>query len=167
VFVQGASASLVTPDVAVDGLVADLEQAVASQPAGDLLRAPVLSQQGLDSSPLRGGKAAIPPGLLSPAVGVPVSELRTVPPIVPGGVASHLPADGASVTTQDAGYGRASKSLASEQSYGVTFFIGDLAIPHHDLLVLGRGKKVKGIPGHRQKHGVLHLVYEFARSNNA
>jgi hypothetical protein len=151
--------SFVGPDVAIDGLVTDLEQAVAAQPTGDLLRAPLLSQQGLDLDPLGGAKAAISPRLLSPTVGVPVGQLRTVAPIVPGRVTPHLPADGASVTTQDAGDGRATNPLASEQSYGVTFFIGDLAIPHHDLLVLGMGKKAKGIPDHRQKHGTACCTY--------
>jgi hypothetical protein len=46
------------------------------------------------------------------------------------------------VAAQDECDGRGSKSVASEQSEGESFFIGDLAILHHDLLVLGRDKKI-------------------------
>jgi hypothetical protein len=130
------------PDVAVDGFVTDVELAVESEPAGDLLRAPVFAQQSPDLCPLCGSKTAVSPGLGSPAVGVPVCELWPVSAIVVGRITSYLSANGAPVATQDARDGRGSKSLSSEQPEGVTFFVGDLAILHHDLLVLGRDKKV-------------------------
>ena len=68
----------VGPDVAVDGLVADLDQSVEAQPPGDLLRAPVFAQQSLDLVPLRPAKAAISPRLRSPAVGVPDKAVTKV-----------------------------------------------------------------------------------------
>ena len=52
--------SLVVPDVSVDGLMADLEPALASQSPGDLLGAPVvLPQQALDQMPVRRRKAEV------------------------------------------------------------------------------------------------------------
>jgi len=39
--VQVAACRVVGPDVLVDGLVADVEDAITPKPAGDLLRAPL------------------------------------------------------------------------------------------------------------------------------
>ncbi len=58
--VQASPVSLVVPDVSVDGLMADLEPALASQSPGDLLGAPVvLPQQALDQMPVRRRKAEV------------------------------------------------------------------------------------------------------------
>jgi len=58
---QGGTAFGVGPDVPVDGLVADGELAPAEEPAGDLLRAEVLSDPGIDEPPVGGGEALIAP----------------------------------------------------------------------------------------------------------
>lgn len=59
VAVQRATRLLVRPDPPIARLVTDLEQPVAPEPAGDLLRAPVLADQALHPGPVRGGELGI------------------------------------------------------------------------------------------------------------
>src|SRR5438445_13462197 len=74
VLVERAAGALVGPDVAIDRLMADGELAVAPQPAGHLLRAPIFPQQHLDPSPLGGRELPVAPGVGAPAAGIPVGE---------------------------------------------------------------------------------------------
>src|SRR5205807_4309198 len=52
--IERAARAFVGPDVAVDRLVADGELAVAPQPAGHLLRTPIVPQSPLDAPPMSG-----------------------------------------------------------------------------------------------------------------
>ena len=61
VLVEGAAASLVGPDMEIDGLMADLEPVYAFQPPGDLLGAPVDLEQLLDQLPVLVGDAVVAP----------------------------------------------------------------------------------------------------------
>ncbi len=54
-----ASSATIPPDVAVDGVVADPEEALETQTAGDLLRAPIQDQATLNEAPLFGGEEGV------------------------------------------------------------------------------------------------------------
>ena len=85
VVVEEPTASTVLPDVAVDGLVADREDAGQREPAGDLLRAPVLLQAGLDNRPGRGVELAVAPRSgASPPCQV-IGSTGPIPAIAAGG----------------------------------------------------------------------------------
>jgi len=57
--VERATTPFVHPDVAVDGLVTDGEQAESAEPAADLLRTEVLAEPDLDEFPVGGAEALI------------------------------------------------------------------------------------------------------------
>ncbi len=103
---QGAALLLVRPDVAVDGFVADREQAEARTPADHLLGTPIFPQQGFDERPVRGAELAVAPR--NPTAPVRVA-LRLEGPVGPTidapDVPAYLPADGAAMPTHFAGDG--------------------------------------------------------------
>ena len=78
VLVDGATASFVSPDVTINGLVADLEDSVATEPSSDLLGAPVVLEQFLDEIPVSGGEAEVPPRVRPPGARVAVRLQRPV-----------------------------------------------------------------------------------------
>src|SRR5579859_1607852 len=141
VAVKLAPGRLIGPDVAIDGLVADRELAVAPQPAGDLLGTPVLAHQHLDPGPVRGREAAIAPGARAAAPRVPVGELGPVRTIAGSPVTPELTADRAPVAVEQAGDRGGAEAVSPQQAEGVPFGGGDLAIHHGRLLSLGRELK--------------------------
>ena len=139
--VQPAALALVGPDVAIDGLVADPELALAAQPAGHLLGTPILSQQLLDPCPLRGAEPLVPAGTRATAPGVPVRQLGPVAAVAGGLVAPHLPGNGTAMAPEDPGDRRRREAPLAEQAHAVSFRIGDLAVSHGRLRSLGREQK--------------------------
>ncbi len=140
--VERAAAAFVSPDVAVDRLVADREVPPAPQPAGDLLRTPVLAEERLHLRPRRGREPAVAPGARAPAPGIPVGELGAVGPVAVRSVAAHLAPDRAAVPAQQPGDRCGRRSPLAQQPQGISFGEGDLVIRHRWLPSLGGESKL-------------------------
>ena len=61
VLVVGPAASLATPEVAVDRLVADAESALEGETAGNLLGAPLITEEIQDQASVLGRDASVAP----------------------------------------------------------------------------------------------------------
>jgi hypothetical protein len=136
--IQRPPGRLLGPDVAVDRLVADRQDAIAAQPPGHLFRAPVLPHQLLHPHPVgpRDPPIASGPGASPPRV--PVRQLRAIAAVVGGAVPAQLAANGTPMTAQDPGDCRRHEPLPPKHTEGVPFSGGDLAVGHGRLPSLGR-----------------------------
>ena len=119
VVVEGAAPSSIVPDEAIDGFVTDAEQAIELEPAGDLLRTPVLLEAGDDESPgvpaeLR---VASRPRATSSSVGV--GHAGPVAPVTPG-ITPDLAADGAWVTAESPSDTALGVALFAERGQGMS-----------------------------------------------
>ena len=133
--VQGAAQAPISPDVAVDRLVADAQG--AAQPAADLLGAPPLPKQGFDTPQMRARKALITPGARATAGGALDSLAWTVAAVEAGTVALEFAADRAAVAAQLASDLGLVETLLSPGRENKPFLGGDLAIGHRRLPCLG------------------------------
>ena len=97
---EAASASLIHPDVSVDGFVTDLEPPLESQSPRDLLGAPVVHQQQLDLVPVLRREASISPRSRASSPGPTVCLLRPVGSIGAAAVAPNLPINRAPMPSQ-------------------------------------------------------------------
>src|SRR6266699_7265859 len=100
VAVQRAAATLVGPDVAVDGFVTDREQVEAAEPPRHLLGAPIFPQQLLDLRPVGRREPLVAPGAGASAACIPVGELGPIAPVAGRAVAPDLAADRAAVAAE-------------------------------------------------------------------
>src|SRR5712692_8277824 len=98
--VERAAAALLGPDVAVDRLMADREQLVATEPPRNLFGTPIFPQQLLDLRPFDRGELSIASGTRAPAPRVPIREQRAIGPIARGPIALHLPRHGAAMAPE-------------------------------------------------------------------
>jgi hypothetical protein len=139
VAVQGSSPPLVPPDVAVDGLMTDAEQAEPAEPSADLLRTEVLAEPGFDERPVVGGEALIAARAGAPPASKVVGRGRAVGPVA-APVAADLPDDRAAVAPQDSRNLRRLASLSAE--CGKLISLSGLAVrPHESLpVLLGSGR---------------------------
>jgi hypothetical protein len=67
--IEQSSRLFILPDVAIDGLVTDRELAFSAQVSGDLLRAPLLTDQIVDQGEVPGCKTLITTGARAAPVG--------------------------------------------------------------------------------------------------
>src|SRR5439155_17955475 len=121
---------LVRPDVAVDGLVADLEAALAPQPTGHLLGTPVLDEEDPDPLQVRARELPIASGVRAPAAGVPVGERGTVGAVAAGAIPPDLPEDGAPVPPEGARDRGRAQAASPQHAERISFREGDLVIRH-------------------------------------
>src|SRR5450432_4392273 len=96
---QAPALILVLPDVFVDGLVADFENAVGSQSTADLLRTEKLPQQMLDQLPVRSGNAAVPSRSRPPSVGSLLRLATSISAVETSAVATELVYDRTAMAT--------------------------------------------------------------------
>src|SRR5256885_4256961 len=89
--------SFVTPDVAVDRFMTDLEHAEQPQPAADLLGAELFSKQRGNQLPRGRAEPATASRTTAPPVRFLLGDAVAIGAVVMGGVALKLPADGAAV----------------------------------------------------------------------
>jgi len=131
VAVEGASTPFVHPDVAVDGLVTDGEQAESAKPAADLLWTEVLSQPRFDELPVARGEALIATGLgASPArfLACRVPAIATVFP----SITLEFPVDRAAMATQGVSDRRRPESLFPQGRERISLFRGELVVGPHE-----------------------------------
>jgi len=100
---QSTARALVLPDVAVDRLVTDREQPVAPQPPGDLLGAPVLADQCLDTRLVGLRELRVPARAGAASPGIPVRQLRAVRAVAVRVVAVEFANDRAPMPPHDPG----------------------------------------------------------------
>lgn len=131
VFVQPPAATFVSPDVPVDGLVADRQHAVALQPGGDLLRTPQVRKQALDQAEVVAGESPIAPRTRAMAACAAISLAGPIGAIV-AAVATNLSRDAAGVPPQHTCDLRGIAPLRSQGCEHIPLSRGDLAIRHGD-----------------------------------
>src|SRR5829696_2890264 len=83
----------VPPDMEVDGFMAHDRKFLQAPPAHDLLRTPVLPQQGLDGRKLRGAIPGVAPRAAPPPVGHLDRHRGSVGPVMRGGVTLQFTTD--------------------------------------------------------------------------
>lgn len=132
---QRAAQAPITPDVAVDRLVADAQR--AAQPAADLLGTPSLPKQGFDPSQMRARKALIASRARATAGGALDGLAGTVAAVEAGAVALELAADRAAVAAELASDLGLVETLISQGGENIPFLGGDLAVGHRRLPCLG------------------------------
>ena len=125
----------VVPDVAVDSLMADIEDPVEAQPAGDLLGTPVLAQQRSDHLQLALGEAPIAPGMRASGAGAAIGFAGTVGAIV-ALIAANLPGHGAAVVSDLVGDSGQGESLHAQSGDHIPLSGGDLAVVHRSRPLL-------------------------------
>ena len=163
--VQLASFSLVPPNVPIDGLMADLQDTIEFEAAGDLFRAPLALDVALNQHPVRRGKLLIsarngPPGCSTR------NGLAGAVSTVIAGVSPNLPPNAGSVAAQVVSNLGNGKLLFSQGGNDYPLFRGDLAIVHCDVPNLA-GKGASHYPrSPRFRAGALQLVYESKCHNN-
>ena len=91
--VESPALLLISPDVTVDRLVADREEAGAAAVTGDLLGAPLPAQQFVDGGEVRGREALVAARAGAAALGALLGGEGAVVPVRAGAVASDLAAD--------------------------------------------------------------------------
>ena len=124
-----ASPATIPPDVAIDGLVADGELADATQVAGDLLGAPLLSQQRVDPGEVAGRKSRVASGSRPSAAGALDGDAGAIPAVATR-VAAQLATDRTAVTTQLACDLADRAALFPKRRDHVSFARGDLVVRH-------------------------------------
>ncbi len=133
--VEAPAVAAIVPDVSVDGLMADVEYAVEAQPAGDLLRAPVETQQGDDHLEVLVGETPVAPGVGAPAAGAAIGLAGAVVAIVTV-IAADLPGNGAAVAAELPGDGGLRESLHAQSGDHIPLSGGDLEIAHRKIPLL-------------------------------
>ena len=136
VAIEGASAAPVSPDIPIDGLVTDVQFAHTPQGAGNLLWAPLLGEQRLDTSELIVGEPQVPSGARAPTVGAFDGHVRAIP-APPARIAPELPPNRASVPAQVTGDFPDRAAVFAQGGDHVSFGGGDLVIAHRDSPCLG------------------------------
>ena len=96
--IEIATANAVVPDVSIDGLMADGQDTVSFEPSGDLLWAPILSQERNDEAELPVGEVPPSSGLRAAGSSGLICLVRIVAP--PVDVSFELAADGRPVASQ-------------------------------------------------------------------
>src|SRR5919197_1784681 len=137
VCVEESSLALVAPDVAVDGLVADREQAFAGEVARDLLGAPLPAQQPVDEREVRGREALVAAGAGAAPVGPLLGLARAVVAVPAGAVAAELAADGRAVAAEGAGHLGLRQALHSQGGEHIPLVGGELAVRHGEYPLPG------------------------------
>jgi hypothetical protein len=134
--IEVAAVEVVIPDEAVDGFMADREDPVPAQPAGDLLGAPIQTQKGANQLQVTVGKMPVAARLAAPTSGTAVGLTGAIVTVV-AAVAPDLAADGTAVSTQAPGYIGVAESLQTHGGNHISLFGGDLVIPHGKCPLLG------------------------------
>ena len=127
--VEVAAVDAVVPDVAVDSFMADVEYAMESKPAGDLLRTPIEAYQQDDDLQMPIGEAPVSPGLGASAAGSADGFARPVGPI--GAlIAPDLARDARSVASELDSDGALGEPLQAQGGDHIPLSRGDLVISH-------------------------------------
>ena len=88
--IQTASAGFVVLDMAIDGLMADAQQALVAQVPRHLLRAPLLADQSVDLMQILQGEAQIAPRPGAPAAGTLNGFAGSIVPVEARAIALEL-----------------------------------------------------------------------------
>lgn len=129
--VEPSATFLVFPDVFVDCLVTDRQQAATFEMPGNLLRAPQVRQQAFDQAKVVRAETAVAARPRPPATRTSIGLAGTVGAIV-ALVTSDLARNGARVAPKLATDGCRAASLLSKRSQHISLTWGDLAISHDD-----------------------------------
>src|SRR5690242_5343956 len=113
--VQPAPTSFIVPDMPVDGLMTDAQQALVAQMPRYLLRAPLLAQQRVNLVQILEREALVAARARAPAIGALNSRAGTVVPVKACAVTLEFAADGAAVAPQLPGDLRLVEALRSER----------------------------------------------------
>src|SRR5712671_1891125 len=128
--VQRPAGGFVRPEVAIDRFVADRELVVCSQPASNLLGAPILPHERLHPRPVRGYEPPIAPRPRAASLRVPIGELGAVAPVPGRAVAPDLAADRAAVAPEHPGDRGGAQAASPQYAQRISFRAGDLVIHH-------------------------------------
>src|SRR6476661_1869851 len=93
--IQTTPADLIAPDVAIDGLMTDAQQAPLTQVPGHLLRAPLFADQSVHPMQILEGEAQIAPRAGAPAAGTFNRFAGSIVPVEACAVTLELTRDGA------------------------------------------------------------------------
>ena len=159
------SCAFVAPDVLVDRLMADPEQATSGKPAADLFRAEISAQQILDHAPLLCGELAVLASTPSPSIRRFLRPKGPVRAVRVRTVAAHLAVERAAITAEQPRHLglRERWRLLSQRSQRIPLFGGDLVIAHDDTFLPEDFVSVPDRPSSREL--LLHLLLEFAPPN--
>jgi hypothetical protein len=127
--------AFVTPDVLVDGFVADPKQAKASENATHLLRAQVSTKQHLDEAPMLSGEVTVTARSRSTTVRGLLRALVSIRAVRVGCVPAELTANGAAVPAEHVRDLRVRQSLFSERGERIPLLGSDLTIRHDDTFL--------------------------------
>lgn len=130
--VEVAPFSLVVPDIAVDGLVADFHQAISFETPCNLLRTPLAPNELLHECPVSLRKLLISARDRSPGPGSSNRLAGAVGTVVTG-VAADLAPDRGPAAANPFGHLRDRQALFSEGRDDYPLFRGDLEILHCDV----------------------------------
>jgi len=134
--VELAAADAVVPDVAINSFVADVEDSVQAQPAGDLLWAPVEAQQRDDHLQVPVGEAPVSPGVGASAARSADGLARSVTS-VNALIAPDFSRNRRAVAPELLGDGALGESLQAQRGDHIPLCRGDLAISHSIVPFLG------------------------------
>ncbi len=128
---------LISPDVAVDGLVADEEPTGPAEVAGDLFGAPLTAQQLVYQREVFGREAAVTARAGAAAVGALLGGESAVVAVGPSAIAADLAADRRAVAAESACDLRLVSALPSESGEHIPLLGGELAVRHDVRPLLG------------------------------
>ena len=134
--VEAATVDAVVPDVAVDGLMADVEHTMEPKPAGDLLGAPIEAQQQDDDLKMLVGELPVSPGLGAPTAGAADGLARPIGPI--GAlIALEFTANARAVASELDSDGALREPLHAQGGNHIPLSRGVLVITHCIIPLLG------------------------------
>jgi hypothetical protein len=146
--IEQTACLFISPDVAVDGLVADREESSPAEVARDLLGAPLPAQQPVDGGEVFRREVAVAAGAGAAALGALLCGEGAVVPVRAGAVAADLAADRAAVASEGAGDLGLVEPLPSEGGEHIPLLGGELAIVHGEY----------PLPGSRESSSVSWLT---------
>lgn len=159
---QRASELAITQDVAVDRAVTDVQLRPHAQHTGDLLRAPLLAQQGMDVAPvvrLEQGPAATS---ASPCSRVLLRLRRAIRTVMSRGVPGHFSADGRGTSPHFPGDRSHARATAQSRGNEVSFLSGELVIRQGCSPCLAGKRKQQYLRSPPYSKQVLHFVWQSA-----
>ena len=145
---------IISPDVAVNRLVADGEEPGPAQVTRDLLGAPLPAQQFIDSSEVLGAEAPVAARAGAAPVGALLGRARPVAAVGPRAVAPDLAADRGSVAAERASDLRLGQALPSERGQHISLPGGELMPGVRLLCVYGGWSRI--LLSRRRRRTILH-----------
>ena len=134
---ESAALTLVTPDVLIDRLVADVQHAAQSEKPGDLLGTEIGAKQTFDEPPIVWAEVTLSPVPGASSVCLFLGTFKAVGAIEPRSVAPDLTRDRAAMAAHEAcdlGI-RELGHLSEQRDEGISLFGGDLVITQSDTFL--------------------------------